>query len=81
LTEQVTEQVTEQATEQVMLDYCNVPRSSKDIMKHLNLKHREHFRSEILKPLIESKKLLMTIPEKPNSPKQKYYSSNMEDAI
>jgi len=77
----LTAQVTAQATEQVILDYCNIPRSSKEIMKYLNLKHREHFRSEILKPLIESKKLLMTIPEKPNSPKQKYYSSNKEDAV
>jgi len=79
VTMQDTVQVTEQATEQAIIDYCNVPRSSKEIMKYLNLKHREHFRSEILKPLIESKKLLMTVPEKPNSPKQKYYSGNMKN--
>jgi ATP-dependent DNA helicase RecG len=86
VTEQATEQVTEQATEQdiekiteqVLLKYCMIPRSTKEIMDFARLKHREHFRSEILKPLLERKLLFMTIPEKPNSPKQKYYSKKNE---
>jgi len=73
------DQVTAQATEQAILDYCRTPRSSKEIMKRLDLKHREYFRSEILKPLVTGKKLLMTIPDKPNSPKQKYISGTMEN--
>ena len=70
----VAEQDTVQVTEQVILDYCREPKSSKEIMNHLRLKHREYFRSQIFKPLIVNKKLFMTIPEKPNSPNQKYYS-------
>lgn len=41
-------------------------------MEYIGLTHREHFRSRILLPLLKSGKLLSTIPDKPNSPKQKY---------
>jgi predicted HTH transcriptional regulator len=67
-----TEQATEQATEQVVCEFCNAPRNTHEIMLHLGLKHREHFRSEILKPLIEKGLLKLTIPDKPKSPNQKY---------
>ena len=76
---QVTEQVTEQATEQVereakILEFCKTGRSTKELMDFLGLKHREHFRAEILNPMIERGLLLLSIPDKPNSPKQQYYS-------
>lgn len=73
-TEQATAQATEQATEQaaMILEYCKVPRTTKEIMDHLGLTHREYFRSELLKPLIEEGKILLTLPDKPSSPKQKY---------
>jgi ATP-dependent DNA helicase RecG len=54
--------------------FCRIPKSSKEIMTHLGLTHRDHFRSEILNPLLEKGLLARTIPEKPNSPKQKYIS-------
>jgi ATP-dependent DNA helicase RecG len=38
----------------------------------INLKHREHFRKEHLEVLLESGLLTMTIPDKPNSPNQRY---------
>ena len=71
-TEQATEQVTEQATEQAVISFCQEPRSTQEIMAYLNLKHREHFRSEILNPMIKKGLLSLTIPDKPKSPKQKY---------
>jgi len=43
-------------------------------MKYLELTHREHFRADILQPLINKKLLFLTIPDKPSSQKQKYYS-------
>ena len=49
------------------------------MMDYIGLKHREHFRSEILKPLIDQKKLFMTFPDKPRSPKQKYSSQPVEE--
>jgi predicted HTH transcriptional regulator len=69
-----TGQATEQATEQAekLLIYCKKPRSREEMQNFLGLKHREHFRAEILKPLLEEGLLELTLPEKPKSPKQKY---------
>ncbi len=63
---------TEQVATQEILAYCTTPKSTSEIMNFLNLKHREHFRANILKPLLENKLLALTIPDKPNSPKQRY---------
>ncbi len=67
------------STEQEILNFCKIPRSSNEIMGFLDLKHREHFRSSILKPLIEKGLLKLTIPDKPNSPKQKYIATKNGD--
>ncbi|MCD4723137.1 MAG: putative DNA binding domain-containing protein [Desulfobacula sp.] len=66
-------------TEQVnrrkkIINFCKTPRSTSEIMTHLGLKHREHFRSKILQPLLDEGILNLTIPDIPKSPKQKYYS-------
>jgi len=78
-TPQVTPQVTEQATEQAtqeritsLLNFCKIPRSRQEMQKFLGLQDREYFRQEILAPLITAGLLTPTIPDKPNSPKQKY---------
>ena len=73
-TEQVTEQVTEQATGQAetLLAFCLTPRSTQEMMQYLGLIHREHFRTSILLPLITNGKLLLTLPDKPKSPNQRY---------
>ncbi|MGI6393126.1 MAG: Fic family protein [bacterium] len=82
LTEQVTEQVTEQAERvEKILNYCKEPKTTSEIMTYLELTHREHFRSMILNPLIEKGLLFLTIPDKPNSPKQKYYSNNTVEIL
>jgi len=87
-TPQVTDQATDQATEQeprkhhagtmqaeMILEYCIEPRSRVEIQEHLGLKNRDHFRKSILLPLIESGQLLMTLPDKPSSPKQQFYTA------
>ncbi len=76
-TEQVTEQVTEQDNEQVgreerILAFCAQAKTRAEIQAFVGISHREHFRAKILKPLLESGKLKMTIPDKPNSRNQKY---------
>lgn len=55
-----------------ILDYCELPRSKNEIMTYLGLKDRKSFRMIYLKPLLNEGKLLMTLPDKPNSKKQKY---------
>jgi len=41
----------------------------------MGLKNRDHFRKVILLPLIESGQLLMTLPDRPSSPKQQFYTA------
>ena len=42
------------------------------MMAYLGLENREHFRKTYLKPLLESGRIKMTIPDKPKSKNQKY---------
>ena len=70
LTEQVTEQVKRR---RIITEFCKTPRSAAEIMKHLGLKHREHFRSKVLQPLIVEGVLAPTMPDTPKSPQQMYY--------
>jgi ATP-dependent DNA helicase RecG len=49
-------------------------------MRHIGLKDREHFRLTILLPLIERGLLTPTLPDKPNSPKQKYVTRRKDDS-
>ena len=75
--EQVTEQDDAQVTEQVdraekIIEFCAEPKSREGIQLFVGIAHREHFRAKILKPLLDSGKLKMTIPDKPNSRNQKY---------
>ena len=55
-----------------VLEFCISPRMREDIQNHLGLKDRKHLRQSILKPLVEEGLLSLTIPDKPNSPKQQY---------
>ena len=75
-----TNQTTGQATPQVnkfdeLLEYCQEPRSTKEMMVFLKLKHRESFRDNWLLPLLEAGELKMTLPDKPKSPNQRYRST------
>jgi ATP-dependent DNA helicase RecG len=71
--EATTEAKIEDLRMQLLRQYCKEPRTSQEIMEHLKLRNKEYFRKEILKPLIESNIVMLTIPDKPRSPKQKYY--------
>ena len=71
----VTEQAAEQVTEQVekLLKVINDKEySSKELMELLGLKHRATFRDNYLLPALKMGYIKMTVPDKPNSSKQKY---------
>ncbi len=73
-----TEQVSEQVTEQVkkLLDVMDgMNYSTKELMDLVGLKHRPTFRDNYLLPALKLGYVEMTIPEKPNSSKQKYRKS------
>ena len=70
-TEQVMEQVTEQVEKLLkVIDYTEC--STKELMELLGLKHRPTFRDNYLLPALKLGYIEMTIPDKPNSSKQKY---------
>ena len=56
----------------LILSYCKEPRSAKQIMQYIGVKHRPTFIYQYLKPLLEEEKIQMTIPDKPKSKNQKY---------
>lgn len=69
---------TQQATQQdekmkKLLEFCKTAKSRREMQEYMELTDREYFRANILKPLIESGLIQPTLPDKPNSPKQKYY--------
>ena len=81
VTTQVTKQVSVQVTEQVgeLMDrraktivFCTHPRSLKEIMGFLGMKHRPTFMKNVLNPLMGAGLLKRTIPDKPRSRFQKY---------
>ena len=79
-TPQATAQVTAQVAAQVeksekIIEFCKSPKSASEIMDFLGLRHREYFRKKILQPLLKQGLLKPTIPGKPTSSKQKYYST------
>lgn len=54
--------------------FCKTPRSLEEIANHFAFDSQYYLSSRYLKPLIERGALWMTIPEKPKSKFQKYYS-------
>ncbi|MGQ4002596.1 putative DNA binding domain-containing protein [Francisellaceae bacterium CB299] len=74
-TTQADPQVTPQAK---VLDFCQESKTRNEIQEYLGLKDREHFRKTILNPLLESGQIAMTIPDKPTSPNQKFYTTNSD---
>jgi ATP-dependent DNA helicase RecG len=71
-TAEVTAQVTAEVTAQVAA-FCREPKSAKEIMGELGLKHWKTFQENYLNPLIEGGIIQRTIPDKPKSNRQKYH--------
>jgi len=75
-TEQVTPEVTPEVTRtQKILAHCQRAKSARELLDYLQLKDMEHFRTAILKPMVEQGLLQLTEPDKLNSPKQRYYTA------
>ena len=58
--------------EEALIAYCFEDRTREEMMAYLGLENREHFRKTYLKPLLESGRIKMTIPDKTTSKNQKY---------
>lgn len=55
-----------------IIQYCSVPRSAREILEHINYKYHPDAIAKMIKPLLSMGYLEFTIPDRPNSPKQKY---------
>jgi len=71
-------QVTTQDKINRILEFCSVPRSRDEMQQHIGMATREYFRKNILKPLLDSGQLKMTIPDKPNSRNQRYITDKKD---
>lgn len=79
---QVTGQVTDQDMGQVigqvtwrdLAEYCKLPRTRAEMQDFCGLSGRANFRENHLRLLLEKGVVKMTIPDKPNSRNQRYYS-------
>lgn len=57
-----------------ILEFCKTPKSREEIQEFVRINSTSHFRRKILNPLIKGGLLKLTLPDKPTSPNQKYYS-------
>ena len=69
-------QATMQADEETkkLLEFCETPRTRNKMQEFMKLKNKDHFRKHVINPLLKGGLLKLTIPDKPTSPNQKYYS-------
>lgn len=61
-----------------LMNYLEHPRTRKELQEFCNYSSRDYFRTKILKPLIDAKIVDLTIPDKPQSSKQKYVKHKTE---
>ena len=54
-----------------ILEFCEEPKGSREILEYLNLKDIKSLREQI-KKLLDQGRLARTVPDKPNSRNQKY---------
>ena len=57
-----------------LVHFCITPRSRDELAKKMNISSISYMMSRYINPLLESGRLKMTIPAKPKSRKQKYFS-------
>ena len=71
-TPQAVPQVTPQdEREKKIVEFCQIPRSRKEISEYIGIKDRKYLK-EILDKMIKKGFIQMTLPDKQISPKQKY---------
>lgn len=58
-----------------LLEFCRTPRSRQEIADHLKIKATPYMMNKYVLPLIEKGLLSMTIPDRPRSRNQKYYTA------
>lgn len=55
-----------------LVNYCTNARTRDEMQSYIGINNRAYFRKTFLKPLLESGRIKMTLPDKPSSRNQKY---------
>jgi Predicted transcriptional regulator containing an HTH domain and an uncharacterized domain shared with the mammalian protein Schlafen len=76
--EQDSEQDGEQDLIKSIIKFCSIPKSSNEVIEHFHFPNRSYFKRHFLDKMLREGILKMTIPNKPSSKKQKYFSSNSD---
>lgn len=61
--------------EKGLIDFCRVARTRTEIVEFLAIPSGQYALRRYLDPLVQAKVILMTMPDKPRSPNQKYYTA------
>ena len=59
-----------------VLEFCAVPRTRKELADFLGLASAQYALKRYVEPLVKSGELLLSIPDRPRSPKQTYTTAN-----
>lgn len=78
ISDQVSDQVKSQDTLHAVLDFCMTEKSKQEICSFIGYRNLTYFTIKYLNPLLKSGQIKMTIPDKPNSRKQKYITVRTE---
>ena len=70
------DQDNEQDVTKMIIAFCKQPHSAKEIMNYIKISDRSFFRRHYLNTMLKTGQLKMTIPDKPKSGNQKYYTGN-----
>lgn len=57
-----------------IIKFCSTPKSLNEIIGHFNFPNRSYFKRRFLDKMLQDGILKMTLPDKPSSRKQKYFS-------
>lgn len=73
--ETVREPVAEYIDEKGLLSFCSTPRTRKEIVEYLAISSGQYALRRYLDPLVQAGAIQMELPDKPRSPKQKYFTA------
>lgn len=74
-TDSITNSVTLSEKQKVVLDFCRKPRNAREIMDRIGISYHSKNMKIYVKDLVLGGYLRLTIPDKPNSPAQKYVTT------
>ncbi len=63
---------------ELIVAFCDVKRTKQEIMDYMRFSSKRQFNERYMKPLLQSGRLRMTLPDKPKSKNQKYISTKSE---